>query len=61
MGVAWAWSMLSELLTYPNGSNFPLAKGVQIIEVGLYIEIFTGRECPVKNFIEILAGIKFGD
>ena len=49
--VGVAWSMLSELLAYSNGSNFPFAKGVRIIEVGLYIEIFIGRKCPVKNFM----------
>ena len=26
VGVAWAWSMLSELLAYPNGSKFPLGQ-----------------------------------
>ena len=24
--VAWAWSTLSELLAYPNGSKFPLGQ-----------------------------------
>ena len=26
MGVAWAWSTLSELLAYPNGSKFSLGQ-----------------------------------
>ena len=26
VGVAWAWSSLSELLAYPNGSRFPLGQ-----------------------------------
>ena len=26
VGVAWAWSTLSELLAYPNGSRFPLGQ-----------------------------------
>ena len=53
VGVAWAWSMISELLAYPNGSDFPLAKGVQIIEVGLYIEIFIGKK--FRQFCHTLA------
>ena len=26
VGVAWVWSMLSELLAYPNGWKFPLGQ-----------------------------------
>ena len=26
MGVAWVWSMLSELFAYLNGSKFPLGQ-----------------------------------
>ena len=26
VGVVWAWSSLSELLAYPNGSRFPLGQ-----------------------------------
>ena len=51
VGVAWAWSTLSELLAYPNSQFFHVAKGVRIIEVGLYYMI--NHEFEAYNYVII--------
>ncbi len=38
MSVAWAWSMLSKYFEY---QFLHVAKGVRIIEVGLYLDLCT--------------------